>query len=284
MLPPRLHVLLARDARTAVVLRRGPSKTACAIGWDRRRDTFAVGQWLRARVYERRSDLSPDGRYLIYFAMNGRWDSATQGAWTAISRAPNFAAVALFGKGDCWHGGGLFATKREYWLNDGYGHHTLGDTTLVSRANPAPFRATWGGECWGVYFNRLARDGWTMHRDLSIETPGARTIVFERPIGHGWRLRKLAHASSGSKPPGKGVYYDEHELVHDRREVPRPAWEWADIDGKRLIWAEHGALWAGSISARSARGDDPVAGVERLHDFSEMTFTPIAAPYPHVIV
>jgi cytochrome bd-type quinol oxidase subunit 2 len=30
-----------------------------------------VGQWLKGRIYERRSDLSPDGKHLIYFAMNG---------------------------------------------------------------------------------------------------------------------------------------------------------------------------------------------------------------------
>jgi hypothetical protein len=37
--PPRLHVLLARDTPYAVILRRGPSKTTCSIGWDRRKDT-----------------------------------------------------------------------------------------------------------------------------------------------------------------------------------------------------------------------------------------------------
>jgi hypothetical protein len=70
--PPRLHVLLARDTPYAVILPRGPSKTTCSIGWDRRNDTFTIGQWLRGRIYERRSDLSPDGKHLIYFAMNGR--------------------------------------------------------------------------------------------------------------------------------------------------------------------------------------------------------------------
>ena len=43
---------------------------------------------MRGRVYERRSDVSPDGKYFIYFAMNGRWTTATKGAWTAIARVP----------------------------------------------------------------------------------------------------------------------------------------------------------------------------------------------------
>ena len=69
--PARLHVLLAGNSSQAVVIRRGPSKHVCVIGWDRSRDTFEEGQWLKGRIYERRCDLSPDGRHLIYFAMNG---------------------------------------------------------------------------------------------------------------------------------------------------------------------------------------------------------------------
>ena len=50
--------------------------------------------------------------------MSGRWQSETKGSWTAISRVPNLKAICLFAKGDCWHGGGLFLTNREFWLND----------------------------------------------------------------------------------------------------------------------------------------------------------------------
>ena len=85
---PRIHVLLARHAPVGVVIRRGPSKSVCTILWDRRRDEFRLGQWLKGRIYERRSDLSPDGKYLIYFAMNGKWDSEAKGAWTAIAWCP----------------------------------------------------------------------------------------------------------------------------------------------------------------------------------------------------
>lgn len=69
---PRLHVLLARDAPLGLVIRRGPSKHVATLLWDRRKDTFQLGQWLNGRIYERRSDLSPDGKHFIYFAMNGR--------------------------------------------------------------------------------------------------------------------------------------------------------------------------------------------------------------------
>src|SRR5262245_29894464 len=84
LFPPRLHVLMAREAPVGVVIRRGPSKSVCTLIWDRRSDSFILGQWLKGRIFERRSDLSPDGKYLLYFAMNGRWRTEARGSWTAI--------------------------------------------------------------------------------------------------------------------------------------------------------------------------------------------------------
>ena len=98
--PPRLHVLLAAYTPDAVVIRRGPSRTVCTVGWDRKRDRFGVGQWMRGRIFERWCDLSPDGRRLIYFALNGKWNSETRGSWTAVSRAPYLKAEGLWAKGD----------------------------------------------------------------------------------------------------------------------------------------------------------------------------------------
>jgi hypothetical protein len=131
--PARLHVILARKSSRAVVFRRGPSKSVCTVLWDRRDDSFTLGQWLRGRIYERRADLSPSGKYLIYFAMNGRWDSATKGSWTAISKAPYLKAIALFAKGDCWNGGGLFTGERQYWLNGGDAHEVQKESGSLRR-------------------------------------------------------------------------------------------------------------------------------------------------------
>ena len=71
-IPARLHVILAREAPKAVVFRRGPSGRVCTVGWDLATDTFTMGQWLKGRIYEYRSDLSPDGELMIYFATDFR--------------------------------------------------------------------------------------------------------------------------------------------------------------------------------------------------------------------
>ena len=66
--PARLHAILAREADLAVVFRRGPSDRVAVIGWNLADDIFSLGQWFRGRIYGYRCDLSPDGRYLVYFA------------------------------------------------------------------------------------------------------------------------------------------------------------------------------------------------------------------------
>ncbi len=267
--PARLHVLLARDAEVGVVIRRGPSKSVCTVLWDRSRDKFTLGQWMRGRIYERRCDLSPDGTRLIYFATNGRWQSEAKGSWTAISRAPYLKATSLFAKGDCWHGGGLFLSNREFWLNDGYGHTALKTTNDLRRKADGTQPDYFGGECLTVYYNRLRRDGWEM-RD--VEYQGA--TLFEKRLPKSWLLRKLAFAEIGA-PPGRGCYWDAHELWHEPSEtvLTFPEWEWADFVDGRLVWASEGRLSA----ARVGRGK--LMGEKLLHDFNEMKFEAIAAPY-----
>src|ERR1051325_10992038 len=88
---PRLSALPASDAPVGVVLRRGPSKLVELVMWDRRTDKFRPGPWFKGKIYADRSDISPDGRHLIYFAMAGvSWAvPETGGTWTAISVLPS---------------------------------------------------------------------------------------------------------------------------------------------------------------------------------------------------
>lgn len=271
--PARLHVLLSKDMDKGVVLRRGPSKQVCTVAWNRREDRFRLGQWLKGRIFERRSDLSPDGGHMIYFAMNGKWSSKVRGAWTAISRAPYLKAVGLWAKGDCWHGGGLFSRDRRFWLNDGYGHKQLLKPVGLERQEQCPFPGGIGGECLGVYYPRLLRDGWRL---VERGKSGLRekTAVFDKALMGSWRLRKLAHETSGH-PIGKGCYYDEHELVDEKsgQKLSRPSWEWAEFDGIKLIWAEEGCLFSAPFGKQGPGGTKP------LKDFNDMKFEAVKAPY-----
>jgi len=269
--PARLHVLLARDAKVGLVIRRGPSKSVCTVLWNRERNTFKLGQWMRGRIYERRSDLAPDGKHFIYFAMNGRWESETKGAWTAVSRVPFLKAVDLYGKGDCWHGGGLFLSDREFWLNDGRGHTELKKSSQMQRNPSGHPKDYYGGECLNVYYNRLQRDAWVMAKD--VYQGGT---LFEKKLPKSWLLRKLAFADSTiGKPPGHGCYWDAHELRQESTNtiLAFPEWEWADYVDGRLVFAVEGQL----RSAQLGRGK--LFGEKLLHDFNDMKFKALAAPY-----
>lgn len=275
--PARVHPILARKANIAVIIRRGPSKSVCTMLWDRSRDEFKIGQWLRGRIYERRCDLSPDGKHFIYFAMNGKWGGPVKGSWTAISRTPYLKALALWPWGDCWNGGGLFLSDEKFWRNAGY-HSEETDTVRMLRKNLVeersyPFDQAYGGECPGVYYLRLQRDGWMRVR---VESPSAhdQVTVFEKSLPKGWLLEKSAHASI-HHPVGSGCYYDTHRLLHPESGtiLNHPDWEWAELDRKRLVWVSKGVLHAAKIHGKG------LGEAKALHDFNDMKFEAIPAPY-----
>ena len=66
-----------------------------------------------------------------------------------------------------------------------------------------------------------------------------------------------------------------HELVHasSGATLAQPDWEWADMDGDRLVWAAGGCLHTGRLDASG------VQDTRILHDFGGMAFERIAAPY-----
>lgn len=272
--PARLHVLVARKGNNAIVIRRGPSKQVCTFEWNRKTNTFTQGQWLKkARIFERRSDISANGKYWIYFAMNGRWTSETKGSYTAIARTPWLKALTLYAKGDGWHGGGLFSYDNIYWLNDGYGHEKLQQNSLVKRNADYKPKDNFGGECLHVYYNRLQRDGWKLIDRFKTGKSKVNTI-FERGVTRGWVLRKICHEDI-PHPVGKGVYWDEHELVDKCGDtVSQPDWEWAEWMDNAVIFAEFGKLYKLTI-----KNTYELNTTELIHDFNDYKFKELLAPY-----
>lgn len=268
--PPRLHVLMAREAPFAVVLRRGPSRAVASLLWDRRDDSVRLGQWLRGTIYEKRCDLSPDGRHMICFAATHRPGGPTGGSWTAVSCAPWLKALDLWPKGDAWQGGGGFLGNRRYWLWGCHGAALARRSGLGLAARP-PFGPQFNNECLGIYFQRLRRDGWSAEREPGRGDPDWR---HQRPLAHGWRLHRITRAEA-PPPPNRRIYWDEHLLEGPGGLVVAGTdWEWAERDGADLVWAEGGCLWRRRI------GPDERLGEPRLvHDFRPMAFEAIAAPY-----
>lgn len=254
----RLSVLLAPAAPRGVILRRGPTRWVQLVTWDTATDTFRPGQWFHGRVYERRCDLSPDGSLFLYFA--SKFDRRTLAdreytyAWTAVSKPPYFTALALWPKGDCWHGGGLFASARHVWLNH-----------RPERATPHPKHLPRGlvvvpnpeacGEDFPVYSRRMSRDGWVLKRDGVYAPAGGlgwrteQAEVWERPgfVG-GHVLCRRTDAISFTTPGGP--YIESFRLLlAGGGEASIPDASWADRDqAGRLVFARGGKLFAGEVA------------------------------------
>jgi hypothetical protein len=194
--PCRLGVIFARKAPVGVIFRRGPSKWVQLIKWNTREDTFEEGQWFHGRIYEERSDLSPSGDFLIYFAskFNQRTlkDREYTYAWTAISRPPFLTALALWPKGDCWQGGGFFVKERQVFLNhpaeaaEPHPDHRPKDLGVMT----IPKSGVW---TFPKLLYRTDRNEWTVLQRLEYDYLARRTIqpeLLEKENRKGnWKLQ-----------------------------------------------------------------------------------------------
>jgi hypothetical protein len=245
----RLDVLLARTAPVGVIFRKGPKQWVQLILWNTKSDQFDLGQWFHGDIYVGRSDLSPDGSLLIYFAnkFNRKTisDREYTYAWTAISKPPYFTALALWPNGDCWQGGGLFESRNEVFLNHrpeaASPHPNHLPKGIRVRPNPKAV-----GEDDPILVPRMERDGWKFVQRLDYDHYVQRTkqpAISEKNFLNGTLTLRIEK------------YYGPREqllcYVVDRSgrsmEVGVGC-SWADVDQQgRLMFSSAGKLYAGMI-------------------------------------
>lgn len=113
----KLFVIHAKDAPTAVILRRGPSAWYHVISWNTQTDDIEHGAWVKGHIHEEKCDLSFDGKLFVYFLhKEGYTQDNLPNSWTAISRPPWLKALALWPQGDTYCGGGRFTGNRQLAL------------------------------------------------------------------------------------------------------------------------------------------------------------------------
>lgn len=257
--PPRLHVIPATGCDKALVLRRGPSRHVLSVLWDRAQGTFEMGQWLKGRIYEHRSDLSPDAGHMVYFAGNGqRW-------WTVVSRAPWLRAVGYYPQTHTWGGGGAFDREGRLWFNG-----APPDAPLPHRLKPAPAEAfphaTDGFHMGGMYQAMMRLRGWAHVAGTGYDAR------LSKALPGGWTL-ELSFAVSERN---RSIISNRYALVNASLGVhlDQPDWEWAEPFGSGLQVAKSGCLWDVGLDA-----DGPTPDSRQIRDFAEMTFTARTAPY-----
>lgn len=240
--PCRLFVYLARTAPIGVVLRRGPSDWVRLSLWHVSDDRFEHGQWMRARVYERRCDLSADGGLFVAFVRGVAGpNQANADTWVTISRPPYFTALALWFVGGTYYTGGYFPDRDALWLGwdspppdqgrlPRWLHMTSERPPYIDGTNDWTDRTVW--------MNRLLRDGWTRRAGAEPETWERR-----HPAGDG--LLTMVIRSNADLRAYGGRYVIEYAVCSEPGgvEIELGQAAWADWDQRgRLIIAREGRM------------------------------------------
>jgi hypothetical protein len=146
--PARIHLLPAKEAPYVVIIRRKPSKTFHIIRWNIEHDEFEHGSWFTGHIYTHRSDVSFDGKWMVYMARG-----AGGAAWNGVCLLPYLKTYLEAEAADTWHGGG-------YWRDS----QTLIIDTWTTTKGAAPFRIE--NNCQGeVHVQRMKRDGWIHNKN-----------------------------------------------------------------------------------------------------------------------
>jgi hypothetical protein len=152
---PRIYCIPATDAPVVAVFRRGPTRWSHVGRWDLAPARYEPGAWLGGRIFPRRSDLSPDGRLLCYFAHkpSASWEHGE--AYVAVSKLPWLTALHAFPTCGTWTRGYYFASEE-----DGDGGEDVG--------LPIPFRLR---SIPAIQFANERRRGWEEAADSPPRDP-----------------------------------------------------------------------------------------------------------------
>lgn len=281
----RIYAILAREAPVAVIFRRGPSRHVQILHWQTDTDFIEEGQWFKGRIYERRCDLSPSGRKLIYFAANYKTPYAS---WTAISKPPYLTAIAMWPKGDGWGGGGLFQKEKEILLN-----HRPEEMALTEESNlPEWVKVTPYGERpgWGedepIIFERLLRDGWQLISRGAIRKQkfGAPVWIVLDPPEKWYRVNPIAKSKLSLQMSITGIhekdgpwYVVEYQVLtgENKRKFKIGRADWADwCHSGDLLYSKDGRLYRVKLIQKEILEERE----KIIADFSLNTFKKVTSP------
>lgn len=258
--PPRIHVIPATGCDKALVLRRGPTMRVASILWDRKRGAIELGQWLHARIYEHRCDLSPDAQHMIIFARHGLKN------WTAISRAPWLTAVGYYPQEGTWYGGGAFTDDGRVSFNGWTSDDAMPDDLIAAAPGAYP-SGTDGFHMGGLFPAMMQERGW------KIDGGARYDVRLSKKLPSEWRLGlRFEH---GFRSAGTML---DHVYTLERKEQAADCadWEWAEPWGKGVQFASKGALWFVPFT-KAGLGE-----AEMIYDFNDMMFENREAPYEGV--
>ena len=233
----RVHFLAAKSAPTIVVIQRKRAKLFHILTVDALTHEFQEGSWFGGKLYALRCDVSPDGKFMVYFAMG-----AGGQIWNGVCRLPWLKCLVEAGQNDTWSGGGFF--ERDQALK------TFGwDQEAFRILEEVPFTierdlSNRSGDR-GVLYAKLERDGFrrlgdSWGHDLPSRGPGFQ-VPHEGDDGWGRKFSEN-HPELKLKYIGYlGHGYKFQFSVDSNPDLLREA-EWANWDSVGNLWVARPGL------------------------------------------
>jgi hypothetical protein len=248
------------------VFRRGPTEWSHVGRWDLEAGRYEPGAWLRGRIFPRRSDVSPDGRFLCYFAHKptATWEHGD--AYVAVSKLPWLAALHAFATCGTW-------TRGYHFTEDGGSGAPEADALPIPwglRSIPAVQFATERRRGWEEAPDSPPRDPadtWDERRNARLRKrqPGGERVLCVESLGWAGGEFGVDQAVDGLR-----VHY---WLEADGEIEPLPDLQWADWDaGGRLLAATR----SGQLQLRVLDGNRGTVAFEA--DLSALAPSPAPAP------
>jgi len=270
--PPRLYCLTAAEAPVVAVFRRGPSRWAHVGRWDLEKRRYEPGAWLSGRIFPRRSDLSPDGRLLCYFAHDpgATWEHGE--TYVAVSRLPWLTALHAFGTNGTWTRGFAFVGDED---DDGAGRDIALPGRRRLRAIPVVQFANERRRGWEEAPDSPPRgpsDMWDERRNARMRKlqPGGRCTLHVETVGWAGGEFGVEQAVDGMIVRYALEFRDDIQLLDDL--------QWADWDreGRLLAATRDGRLQIRRLRVRRLRGARSEILFEQ--DLSRLEPNPVPPP------
>src|SRR5262245_6120942 len=265
-IPPRIYCIPATHAPVVAVFRRGPTNWSHVGRWDLAQRHYEPGAWLGGRIFPRRSDLSPDGRLLCYFAHkpSASWEHGE--AYVALSKLPWLAALYAFRTCGTWTRGYYFTEDKTADDSEWAGlpiPYGLRPIPVIQFANER--RRGWSEATDSP--RRVPSDAWDQHRNArmqKLQPGGGRRLCVE---SLGW-----AGGEHGGDQAVDGLRVS-YWLETDDDLQPLNHVQWADWDreGHLLIATRSGKLQAWNLDGETSQ-------VLFEEDLSLLEPNPVPAP------
>ena len=263
---PRIYCIPATQAPIVAVFRRGPTQWSHVGRWDLAAGRYEPGGWLRGRIFPRRSDLSPDGRFLCYFAhkLGATWEHGE--AYVALSKLPWLTALHAFGTCGTWSRGYHF-TEDETPGRDGdpklpipYGLQSIFPAQFANE-----LRRGWEESADSP--RRDPSDAWDQRRNARIQKrqPGGDHLLCVESLGWAGGEFGVGQAVDGLRVGYRLERSGQIELLGRL--------QWADWDREGHLLA---ATRSGQLQVLNVDGDGPQVLFQ--HDLSLLEPDPMPAP------